>query len=111
MISTKKELQEKMRNQITNNNEQAIKAMLRIYEYQTNYEQKVKDTNCNNGVGFTKADAKALSSLVTYYKRNGKLTDKQLKLLNYRIGKYAGQLVEIALSTGKITKTANGYIY
>lgn len=99
---TKKALVEKMRAQIVGKDDQAIKALYRIHEYQTESEQRTEDTHVFNGVGFTKVDAKVLTSLVNYHKSKGCLTPKQMKLLKFRIGKYAGQLVKIAMDKGLI---------
>lgn len=98
----KKELVEKMRKQIVEKDNQAITALYRIYEYQTSDEQKQHSTHIYNGVGFTKADAKTLSSLIAFKNKTGFLTPKQIKLLKYRIGKYAGQLVNISIQRGLI---------
>lgn len=109
-MKTKKELVEQMRHQITEKSDQALKALLRIHEYQTESEQRTEDTHIFNGVGFTKADAKVLTSLVNFHKKTGFLTPKQMKLLQHRIGKYAGQLVNISIDKGLIKKTPDGYI-
>jgi len=105
----KKELVEKMRKQIVEKDEQAVKALLRLHEFQTESEQRTEDTHIFNGVGFTKADARVLTSLVNFKKKTGFLTPKQMKLLKYRIGKYAGQLVELSIKKGLIKKGDNGY--
>ena len=109
-MKSKAELVERMRHQITEKSDQAIKALLRLHEYQTTSEQITRDTHVMNGVGFSKADAKVLTSLVNFHKKTGFLTPKQKKLLQHRIGKYAGQLVNLSIDRGLIKKTSSGYV-
>lgn len=98
----KKNLLKKMRKQIVEKDDQAIKALYRIYEFQTSDEQNQHNTHIRNGVGFTRADAKTLSSLIAFKNKTGFLTPKQIILLKYRIGKYARQLVNISIQRGLI---------
>ena len=113
IVKTKAELIEKLRKQITEKDSQAIKALMRIYEYQTTDEKNIGETVHNNGVGFTGCDSKVLTYFAKAYSRYGRLTDQQLKSLKVRIGKYATQLVEQSISKGLIKKQDNrkGYIY
>jgi hypothetical protein len=81
------------------------RGILRIYENQTNDEQRTESTNHNNGVGFTGADARFLTSLAKwiikgrrdYRRREGQsLSEKQAARARRMMQKYAGQLARIA---------------
>ena len=54
-MKTKKELVEQMRHQITEKSDQALKALLRIHEFQTESEQHTADTHIFNGGGIYKS--------------------------------------------------------
>ena len=106
-FSSKKELQEAIKAQITANNNQAVKAMLRIYEYQTVDEQSHECTAENNGVGFAGTDAYILTSFCKQYQKYGRLSDKQMSIVKQKIGKYAGQLMNHAIANGIYVKVDN----
>lgn len=101
----------KMKVQITTKNDQTVKALLRIYANQTNYEKQSKNTIYRNHVGFIPQDAKMLSSMANFHIKNGFLTEKQIKLIQPMIAKYAGQLVRCSIAEGKIRKVGKNYIY
>lgn len=73
-----------------------IRGMIRIYELQTEDEQNVEDTMYQNGVGFNGADANIMSSFVTFYKKFGYLSPKQMVIARKKMRKYSRQLVRIA---------------
>jgi len=108
-------LNEKMRIQITTKSEQTVKALRRLYDLQTKDEKQIKDTKWRNAVGFKPQDAKKLSEFAEFHIRNGFLTEKQINFLQtnprFNIGKYAGQLVRLAIEEGKIRKEGKNYIY
>ena len=60
-FTTKDQLVDFYRTQMTNNEVAAIKGLLHVYANQTANEQETKSTNIYNGVGFTGADARACS--------------------------------------------------
>lgn len=72
------------------------RAIVAIYNQQTESEKRVKGTNRHNGVGFNKVDAGFLSDLAESYKQYGGLTEAQIKYGREAIMKYAGQLADIA---------------
>lgn len=80
------------------------RALLAIYERQTQDEQSAGTTKYHNGVGFSAFDAEIMTSMARFYRKNESLTPKQLAWLRAcpgkqktpRIGKYAGQLADIA---------------
>ena len=109
--TTLKELRNKMESQITRDKDMATKALLKIYEYQTKDEKESKNVFHHNNMGFTPLDAKFLSSIAENLKKGYKMTDNQFYYVQKKIGKYAGQLVKISISAGKIRKEGKNYIY
>lgn len=103
-FNSKKQLENAIREQITSSSNQAIKAMLRIYEYQTVDEQVYGDVTSQNGVGFVITDSEILTSLSKQYLKNGRLSEKQVAIIFKKIGKYAGQLLRQAIDKGLYVK-------
>jgi hypothetical protein len=71
-------------------------ALLKIFEFQTQDEQRAKDTKYHNGVGFTGTDGRILSSLATQLQRRKYLSDKQMALVFKKMPKYWIQVVKIS---------------
>lgn len=105
---SKQELINGLKNQLSNNSEKSINALLEIYKYQTLDEQKSGYTKEFNGVGFSGVDSEFLSSLAENYKRYGRLSEKQISYIKKCMPKYARQLLEISISKGKIEKISRG---
>lgn len=74
----------------------AQKALLRIYEFQTQDEKQRQSTVYYNGVGFTGTDGKILTSLAKQYKKYGRLSEKQMNILFKKTPKYWQQIVKIS---------------
>lgn len=109
-FTSKEQLAAKLREQITTKDNQAIKALRRIYEYQTQHEKSIGETCEYNGVGFNGMDAKVLSSFAKLsYKTT--LTEKQMMFLKNHIGKYAMQLVNQSIAKGLIRKEGKNYVW
>lgn len=85
-----------IRKQLEGNSVWALKALLRIYDNQTEAEQAAGETVEENGIGFTGCDANILTSFAEGYKKYGKLTPKQMELLHRKIGKYATQIYNLS---------------
>ena len=64
-----------------------------------------------NGVGFNGHDAKVLSDMAQLSLRGVRLSDRQMRLIKARIGKYAGQLVNLSISKGLIRKEGKNYVW
>lgn len=107
---SKKELELAIRQQITNNDNQAIKAMLRIYEYQSADEQRSGAVLEYNGVGFAGTDSGILTSFVEQYQTRHFLSPKQMTILKKKIGKYAHQIMVQAISKGMYIKENNVWV-
>ena len=83
-------------NVLSKNDAQLVKALHRLYDYQTRTEKIDRETKYFNKVGFNGTDGKFMSSLATFHKRFGYLSSKQMFCLRKRMKKYAGQLAKIA---------------
>ena len=77
------------------NDAAVIKAMLRIFEYQTYSEQESEHTQDFNGVGFSGVDGEILSSFTKQFQTRGFLSPKQMIIARKRMQKYASQLLLI----------------
>jgi hypothetical protein len=71
------------------------RAVLVIYEYQTESEKQAEQTEEHNGVGFNGTDAEIGSSFAKWIQRRGKLTEPQRKVARKFMPKYAGQIFRI----------------
>lgn len=76
------------------------RGVVAIFKKQTEDEQRVEQTNRDNGVGFTGVDAHLLSSFAKQLLRGRRLSDNQLRWARRKMLKYAKQLAKIA--NGKI---------
>lgn len=101
---SKKEIEDAIRAAITTERNRAIKAMMRIYEYQTEDEKACGTVENLNGVGFAGTDAELLTSFCKQFERRKNLSDKQMEILFKKIGKYAGQLTRQAISKNLYVK-------
>ena len=111
MYTSKASLVDAMRQQITSSPSQAAKALVRVYEYQTEDEKQARDVKSHNGVGFKPQDAKLLSGIAVWVLSGKALTPRQYEAVRKMIGKYAGQLVDQAISRGLIQKVDGKYLY
>ena len=71
-------------------------ALLRIYDYQTNEEQRDGYTKVYNGVGFTGCDGEILSSFAQQLLTKGYLSPKQTILVKRKMPKYWSQIVGLS---------------
>ena len=72
------------------------RSLLKLFEMQTQDEQKAESINGTNGAGFNKVDAPILTNMAKSLMQYGRLTTNQLAYVRARIYKYAGQLTKIA---------------
>lgn len=106
MNYTKKESIAFIREKVSHNVDWAYRALMTIYMAQTEDEKACNDTVHENGVGFTGRDAEILTSFAKGYEKYGSLTEKQLRCLFNKIGKYAGQLYR-SCDKEKLERTMN----
>lgn len=109
-FNSKKAIENALKEQITTNPKQAVKAMMRIFEYQTADEQQNGSVYEYNGVGFAGTDAKLLTSFCNFYMQHGYLSEKQLGILKKKIAKYAGQLTRLAIEKGLYVKEGKVWV-
>ena len=74
----------------------AINALMKIYEFQTEEEQKFHTTVFHNKVGFTGADAEILTSFAQHYEKRKFLSPKQLVILQKKMKKYHNQILKVS---------------
>lgn len=103
-FKSKKEIENAIRERITTNPKSALKAMFRIYEYQTADEQMDGSVTDYNGVGFAGTDSQILTSFCKQYMKYKRLSEKQMAIVFKKIGKYAGQLTRLAIENGMYVK-------
>ena len=89
---TKGALIEFLRTKLTHDKVWAQAALMRIYDNQTTAERVSEETHNFNGIGFTVGDARILTRFAEWYKSHGWLSDKQMKWVCNKMGKYAGQI-------------------
>lgn len=92
MTHTKESIQELL----ATNDKAVCRAVVAIYKRQTASEQRAKDTQVENGIGFNAADARYLSAVAEEIIAWEYLTPKNLFDSRQRIMKYSGQLLQIA---------------
>jgi len=68
------------------------KALLRIYDWQTEDEKFIQETRESNGVGFNGVDSEILSSFAEQLKTKGWLSPKQIALARKKLTKYSRQI-------------------
>jgi hypothetical protein len=90
---------DEIKNIILTNDQQVGKMLVKLWELQTQDEQRDNQTKHHNGVGFNGLDASILSSFAKWFQKTGRLSDKQLVLARKKLVKYAGQLTNIANGT------------
>lgn len=110
-IKTFGQLKTLMAHELETKPERRIAALKRLFQYQTISERYAGKTHFVNGEGFNKADAPTLTSLLIEYNNKGKLTEKQHKLLYFKLKKYAGQLCRISINEKLIQKVDGKYIW
>lgn len=87
---------EKIIELLENSDEMVRRSVVKIYQYQTDDEQRTEQTRHHNGVGFNGVDGEIMSSFAKQIMSGRKLTDNQLGMARKKIRKYAGQLTKIA---------------
>ena len=96
MMSAREWSKEDIKNLLLVNDRAVMKAIITIYNLQTDSEQNSDETYDANGVGFNGVDAPFLSSLAKQILSKGYLTPKQMTYGRKKILKYANQLLNIA---------------
>ena len=96
-LKTKKARTAYIKEMLGTNKAWAIRGLLRIYDNQTQDEQRSKDTRHWNKIGFTGADAYILTSFAQQVLENNFVgSKKQMGIVFSRMPKYAGQLEKMS---------------
>ena len=73
------------------------RALIAIYNGQTQAEKDSAVTSEDNGIGFSGIDAEILTSFAEQFLRRGFLSPKQRAIVAKKMPKYAGQLWRLAV--------------
>ena len=93
---TKKETRDFVKKQLATNKAWALKALMKIFEKQTEDEIYYEHTREFNHVGFTGVDGEILTSFAKQYQTRGFLTPKQMALVYKKMPKYWMQIIKIS---------------
>ena len=93
LVGTETWNKERIVDLLKSNDKAVERAILRIYNFQTDEEKYVGATKTVNGKGFNKMDVELLSSFAVQLRRGHNLSDKQMFIARIKIQKYAGQLL------------------
>jgi hypothetical protein len=96
---TLKAKKEQIQKLIDTNDEAVARAVVRIFQRQTAYEQRAEHTQLNNSIGFNAPDAKYLTFAAKFVLRNGALSGDHVDRVRVKIRRYWKQLIEIAEET------------
>lgn len=93
---TQEHLHNFVKHMLSTDKDWALRALVKIYEKQTESEKQLGSAINQNGVGFTGLDAQFMGGMAKYYLKKGALTDKQLSWVMKKMHKYHGQIVAIS---------------
>jgi len=110
-MTSMKQLSENVTAQLLKSKERRLEALARLCSKQSDAEFANESTHLHNSVGFTPSDAPLLTSIYKFYKKTGKISDKQDAVLKNRLQKYAGQLVRNWIETGVMKKVGTEYVW
>jgi len=92
----KGDLIEFIRTKLGTNEAWAKKALLKIYDRQTQDEKSSESTHYHNNIGFTGADAHILSSFAKQLLYKKFLSPKQMAIVLRKMPKYCRQIMSIS---------------
>jgi hypothetical protein len=81
---------------LLNNDKAVVRALICIYQRQTEDEQRNRETKHHNTIGFRANDAKYMTMAAQWALRNGTLDDFHMQKVRSKIMHYWRQLIEIA---------------
>ncbi len=96
---------------LAKNDTWVIRGLLVIYNNQTRDEQNILANSHANGIGFTSSDARFMTLMAQYYIKHKKFSTQQMFIVRKNMMKYARQLVDHGLETGKIRKEGKYYVW
>lgn len=86
--------QDMIKELIRTNDKAVVRALLVIYNYQTDSEKAWGETKFDNGIGFNGVDANILTSFAQQVNARGFLSPKQMFIARKKMLKYAGQILK-----------------
>lgn len=95
---------EQMLELLKTNKQAVLRAIIVLYERQTELEKEYKESNVVNGIGFNCKDGWYLSELAKQLIQYKKIKNDDFWRARYRIMKYANQLCDIANKKQEKTK-------
>ena len=95
-VITKKAKRDFVKTKLGTSKVWAQKALLKIYEFQTQEEKQEENTKDINGIGFTGVDGEILSSFAKQLQVRKTLSEKQMTLLFKKMPKYWNQILAIS---------------
>lgn len=93
---TKKELTEFVKMKLKTDDKWALRALVSIYNLQTEDEKQEGYTSNLNFVGFSGAHSAIMSSMAVQYLMRGRLSEKQMNVVKKIISKYHRQIIDIS---------------
>ena len=85
-----------IREMVASREEAQNRALIAIYNGQTQQEKVSQTTVEDNGIGFTGCDAEILTSFAEQFLRRQFLSPKQRAILAKKMPKYAGQVIKMS---------------
>lgn len=95
-FTNQKQWEEYLKNLLKTNNKALFKAIVLIYDSQTEEEKRTNESVEDNKLGFSKIDAKDLSTIARKIKREEALTEGELAKSKNKMPKYWKQLMVIS---------------
>lgn len=95
-LKNKKEWKRYLHNLLKTNDTALLRAVVIVYEGQTQEEVYSYKSLENNGVGFNKFDAEFLTGIAHKIKLGKKITDEEMYILRTKMPKYWRQLMKIS---------------
>lgn len=109
ICNTKKERREKVKVLLLTNDKAVLRAIIAIYNRQTEDEKTQDSTKHENYIGFCANDAPIMSLYAKQIQQYGGLTKEQLVIARKRISRYTRQLADLAdLYEHKLRLLENG---
>jgi len=102
---TEKLIANYIKDKLTHDAKWQLKALIRIYEFQTSDEKLFENTTVHNKVGFSGIDGEIMTSMAKQYLRKGYLSPKQMAVVTKRIPHYWMQIQKLS-DRNKILKCA-----
>lgn len=102
MVKGKVWTKESLQELVSKNDTALYRALLRIYDKQTETEKAVKETHDWNEVGFSGVDGRIMTSIADFYVKRKYMTIKQKAIVRTKMKKYCGQLLKLMAVDNRI---------